>query len=342
MGLSGVCPGAEPGEADRAVATAADWLATHQVEDGGWNFDHRIAPGCDGKCSNHGALKESRNSATALAILGLLSAGHGEMGAKYEKQVKDGLAFLTSQLKEKASPAGKTYTLEEPGGSMYAHGLATLALCEGLRTRDDGDLRGSAQRALSHIAYAQDPTGGGWRYAPRQAGDTSVTGWQVTALCSARGVMLEVPESSFTKANEFLDSVQKNEGAMYGYTGPGFGPATTAIGLALRRKLGWKPDRPSFKKGVEFLAATGPSKANLYYNYYATQALRQADDASWTAWRETMNSLLLETQAKEGHEAGSWFVAGEHGSAVGGRLYCTSLATMILSAERGKLAIFKK
>ena len=333
---------AEPAEREKAVALAADWLAVHQLEDRGWSFDHRLAPGCDGKCANHGDLGDARNAATSMAVLALLAASQGEKDAKHEKALKNGLAFLVSKLKERGIPAGKTYTFEEPGGSMYAHGLSSLALCEGYRTTGDMALREPCQRALGHIAYAQDPVGGGWRYSPRQAGDTSATGWQLAALVSARGAMFDVPELTFKKANEFIDSVQSDGGARYGYTGPGAGQATTAIGLLARRRLGWKQDNPSFVRGIEHLTAMGPSKTNQYYNYYATQAMRKADDASWKAWREKMDRVLLESQAKDGHAAGSWSIVGDHGATHGGRLYSTAMSTMILSVEQGKLAIFKK
>jgi hypothetical protein len=45
-----------------------------------------------------------------------------------------------------------------------------------------------------------------------------------------------------------------------------------------------------------------------------------------------MVQMLLKSQAKKGHEAGSWFegVNGGHGADAAGRLYTTSLATLIL------------
>ena len=44
-----------------------------------------------------------------------------------------------------------------------------------------------------------------------------------------------------------------------------------------------------------------------------------------------MQGLLVRTQEKEGHAAGSWyFDGGRHGPAQGGRLYSTAMAAMIL------------
>ena len=88
--------------------------------------------------------------------------------------------------------------LNEPGGNMYAHGLASIALCEAYGMTHDKDLRAPAQAALDFIAFAQDPKGGGWRYKPHQSGDTSVFGWQLAAseaakcpICAWRSLTLQ-------------------------------------------------------------------------------------------------------------------------------------------------------
>ena len=37
--------------------------------------------------------------------------------------------------------------------------------------------------------------------------------------------------------------------------------------------LGWKHDEPALERGVKGLSQRGPSKTNMYFNYYATQVL---------------------------------------------------------------------
>jgi len=56
-----------------------------------------------------------------------------------------------------------------------------------------------------------------------------------------------------------------------------------------------------------------------------------------------MRDQLVSTQAKNGHETGSWFVkGGDHGSDAGGRIYCTSMSTMILEVYYRHMPIYGK
>ena len=88
---------------------------------------------------------------------------------------------------------------------------------------------------------------------------------------------------------------------------------TTAVGLLCRMYLGWKREKPQLKKGVEFLSNLGPSRDDVYYNYYATQVLHHWDGELWDKWNGQMRDHLVETQIKEGPGAGSWDVTDPHG-----------------------------
>lgn len=106
--------------------------------------------------------------------------------------------------------------------------------------------------------------------------------------------------------------------------------------------LGWKKDHPALQRGVEFLAKKGPS-SDLYFSYYATQIMHHMEGDAWQAWNTKMKDMLLKSQATDGHEAGSWFkgVDGSHGAHKAGRLYCTSLATMMLEVYYRHLPIYR-
>ncbi len=333
-GLVAKYGGNEASEA--AVAAALKWLAAVQVDDGGWCFDHRMGTPNPARMADHsGNLTEARNGATAMAVLPFLGAGQTHVEGTYQPTVKGGLAFLMTKMKNDGG-------LNEGGGSMYSHGLAAITLCEAYGMTKDRALMAPAQASLNFIAYAQDPIGGGWRYQPRQPGDTSVVGWQLMALKSGHMAYLQVNPNTVRGAIKFLDSVQADSGAYYGYTSPAKRETTTAVGLLCRMYLGWKHDNEALKDGVKYLAATGPSKTNMYYNYYATQVLRQFEGEYWEAWNKEMRDHLVNSQAKDGPAKGSWYFEGGHGAERGGRLYNTSLATMILEVYYRHLPIYQK
>jgi hypothetical protein len=209
-------------------------------------------------------------------------------------------------------------------------------------TRDKA-LRQPAQMTLNFTCYAQDSVGGGWRYEPGQPGDTSVLGWQLMSLKSGHMAYLQVPPMTIRLASHFLDTVQADRGANYGYTTPGNGAATTAIGLLCRMYLGWKKDNPDLERGVQWLAIQGPSRGDMYYDYYATQVMRHWEGELWEQWNQKMRDHLVNSQAKQGHEAGSWyFPRGDLGATQGGRLYCTTMATMILEVYYRHLPVYRK
>jgi hypothetical protein len=335
-------------DSEAAVANALKWFVEHQNHDGSWNFDHRTGP-CQGRCSDSGTLDDCRTGATAMALLPFLGAGQTHQQGQYKQNVERGIYFLTNQMKVRNEGGMQGGDLAQGRGSMYSHGLAAIVLCEAYAMTHDRKLMNPAQLSLNHIVYAQDPIGGGWRYAPRQPGDTSVVGWQLMALKSGHMAYLVVPPATIQGAIKFLDSAQADDGAKYGYTGPGQGQGTTAVGLLCRMYLGWKHENAALKRGVEYLSRLGPSRGNMYYNYYATQVMRQycGDPGTpghemWEKWNNNLRDWLVGSQEKTGHAKGSWIMKGDHGSERGGRLYCTSMATMILEVYYRHMPIYGK
>ena len=326
---------------EKAIATSLRWLANHQLADGSWSFDHNLSPTCHGQCRDPGSLATSRNAATGLALLPFLGSGQTHREGRYKNTIRKGLFYFVDHMHVRARPRGGDLT--ESGGNMYSHGLASIALCEAYAmTRDEG-LLVAAQHALDFISFAQDPKGGGWRYTLREKGDTSVFGCQLTALKSGQMSDLRVPALTMQRASLFLDSVQSDGGSAYGYTEPKSGSeATTAIGLLCRMHLGWKKDNPALQQGVKFLDRHGPSDANMYFNFYATQVMCRWQGEAWSKWDRKMSDQLIHSQLKQGHEDGSWFTGpGDNGAGPGGRLYCTALATMILEVPYRHMPIYR-
>lgn len=349
--------GGSPGS-ERAVVLGLGWLARHQLPDGSWSLIHTRGA-CDGACGNPARIPgedpfgESRASATGLALLPFLGAGETPDRGRHRRVVRRGLQALVAMGRPDEENPGLSWA---DSGRLYAHGICTIALCEAYGLTGDPDLRRPAQAALEYLAYAQDPAGGGWRYTPQQAGDTSVTGWQVMALKSGQLAELSIPPRVAGRAAAFLDSASGEGGTRYGYLAaePADGteraaepyattPTLSAVGLLSRMYLGWTQGDARLDAGVERLASEGPSADNFYHNYYAAQAIfHQTGGVGpvWRQWNDAVREQLIRQQLTRGHEKGSWWVAGPHNNR-GGRLYATALATMTLEVYYRYLPLYQ-
>ncbi|HZL91332.1 MAG TPA: prenyltransferase/squalene oxidase repeat-containing protein [Pirellulaceae bacterium] len=326
---------------EAAVARGLRWLANHQNADGSWGLsDFQQAGRCN--CGGHGAIG-GKSAGTALAMLPFLGAGQTQQAGKYKDVVARGLNWmLANQAKDGDLRGGS----RESGG-MYSHGQATIVLCEAFAMTGDEKLRVPAQKAVDFIVKAQYRDGG-WRYdpgPPQQFGDTSVVGWQLMALQSARAANLTVPEETLEMAQHFLDGVQSEEGARYAYQrSRDPTPVMTAEALLCRMYLGWNKRNTALGQGVRWLAESYPpehDRPNIYYWYYATQTLHHFGGPEWDEWNLRMRDVLVDTQETQGHRAGSWSPRGEHAGA-GGRIYMTSLAICSLEVYYRHLPIFKR
>lgn len=334
-------------ESEASVTSGLRWLAAHQRDDGSWNFDHRTGE-CGEECTGPGNLSPCTVAATSMALLCYLGAGHTHKQGDYQEVVQHGLDYLLSKAVKNQYGAD----LQEIEGNtgMYAQGLATIVLCEAYGVSQDPQLKAPAQFALTFVSEAQNPRTGGWRYKFRdETSDTSVAGWQVMAIASGRISGLRVPVRTRQQASKFLDSVQDQNGAFYGYDVPGRAPTTTAVGLLCRMYLGWTRDQPALGEGVAYLASIGPSPQNMYYNYYATQVLHHWGGDEWEKWNAAMRDQLVSTQDHTGHAAGSWSPLNDdgsardpHGSAAGGRLYTTCLSILTLEVYYRHLPLYQR
>jgi hypothetical protein len=189
----------------------------------------------------------------------------------------------------------------------------------------------AASQALAFALAAQDPRHGGWRYQPRfPDSDISVTGWHVMALHSATADELPVPARTVLGVTALLDALQGDYGSIYGYcrSAAEATPTRTSIGLLCRVYTGWT--RPQLQRGVEKLAAVGPSENDMYYNYYATLLLHHYGGPLWDDWNRKMRGYLIRTQSHQGHETGSWSFPPCHSNTMGGRHFDTCMACLIL------------
>ena len=316
---------------EAAVEHGLAWLARHQAADGSWRFD-LAGCHCDGGCRDPGTVS-STTAATGIALLPFLGAGHTHVEGTHRETVTRGIYYLMSRMQ----PTPRGGDLSE--GTMYGLGVATLALAEALGMTRDQALVRYVRDAVRFIETAQDLHGGGWRYFPGQPGDTTVTGWQLTAVKSAALAGIEVPSPTIDGVCRFLDRVQVGRGEAYGYQSPHSRPCTSAIGLLCRLYTGW-PNGRAIDRGLAALAKSGPAPDAVYLNFYLAQALLQRDHPSWTKWNSRNRDHLVARQASIGHEAGSWFFADSE-TASGGRLAHTALAVLTLEVYYRLLPIYR-
>jgi len=327
-------------ESENAVELALAWLAEHQQRDGSWTFDLTTDP-CRGRCShsrNAGDNATPPTAATGLTLLAFLGAGYTHREGKYAEVVRRGVYYLRDEARR------ATFGLDLQAGSMYGHGIATLALTEILaidryNNQVDEDLKELVEGAVLFTLVAQHDQGG-WRYVPGSPGDMTVSGWQILSLISAKYGGVALRTDTLPKAKRFIKSLSTDGSYEFGYVSTRPQPTTTAIGMCMLMYLGESPFTTPFSMALSRMASRGPKKFDLYHDYYATIALHNARHPAWETWHKPLRDHLVRTQATTGHERGSWHFKDHHGD-VGGRLYSTAMATMILEVYYRHLPLYQ-
>ncbi len=318
-------------ETEAAVKAALKWLADNQSADGRW--DPRV----------HGAGKETNvlgrdrqnagskadSAVTGLALLAFLAAGHTHLDGPYREDVRRGLEYLIRIQAADGNLAGQAASFE----FMYSHAMATFALSEAYGMTHDARLREPVSRAIGYTVRAQDSSGGGWRYRPGDAGDTSQLGWQLMALKSAELAGIPIPDSTRQGIIRYLQSVASGDyGGRASYRpGEQTTRSMTAEALVCWQFLGLPRQNPACNEAGDFLLGElpGDGMSNLYYWYYGTLGMYQLRGIHWQRWNEAMRSAVVGRQVHEGPQAGSWGTNDLWGGH-GGRVYTTALATLTL------------
>jgi hypothetical protein len=316
-----------------AVGRGLKWLVSQQLSDGRWMLNSPNLPEKDrGAESNDVA-------ATALGLLPFLAAGKTHKainGNTYDKVVDKGLKFLLRSQDPKTGYFGV---------SMYAHGLATIAMCEAYGLSQDPLLRRPAQNAVNLLVNTQHE-GGGWRYGPaRQRGDLSISGWQMMALKSAQMAGIDVPTITIARAKSFLNaSSNADEGYSY-IPGTNSSPRMTAVGLLCRQYMeNWGPSHPRMIKAIQNqIKQNPPDRQDVYYYYYATQVMHHFGGEEWKTWNEKMREYLIKKQDSKNPQYanfGSWSPEGDEWGRAGGRLMMTSLNLLTLEVYYRYLPLY--
>jgi len=321
---------------ESAVARALDWLARHQHADGRWDgedFDHEC-----GECGDP-ATAPVDTALTGLALLAFLGADHThEKDGPYRDTAQRAIDWL---IEHQDRDGG---FMARGSETMYSHGIATIAISEAYAMTGDERLKTPVERAIGFILDAPNSEIGGWRYAPGQAGDTSVTGWQVMALASARKAGMDLPETALDHVRRWMDLVRHPiERGRYAYQpGRQYTDAMTAEGMFVRQLLGISRDDADMRSSARFLIENPPNwerDANTYYWYYATLAMFHYQGEAWERWNEALKNELVPRQITTGKAAGSWDPADQWAD-IGGRVYQTAICALCLEVYYRYLPLY--
>jgi hypothetical protein len=342
---------------EQAVERALDWLARHQDSDGRWDggtarYDDGTAVAGDDAftvhcpagqtCFGECAYWEADTALTGLALLTFLGAGYTQNEGKYATIVGKGLDFLLVQQKADGDLRGPSKAV-----GMYCHAMATLALCEAYALSLDDHLRDPAERAIAFMVRARARDGQAWRYLPgAPVGDTSILGWVVMAIKSARETGLPISGRDDVQRGTllWLERVARGNGKGLACYQPGeqVTPTMTAEAWVCRQFLGVGGTGPASTEAAAYLLGHESDKgdSNFYYWYYGTLAMYQYGGPAWTRWNGRVRDRIVRLQRSTGHQIGSWDPDDSMYGARGGRLYCTALAALTLEVYYRYLRLY--
>jgi hypothetical protein len=303
-----------------AVERALKWLAAHQDADkGSWDADGFMKHDpkedpCDGKGAATADI-----AVTGLATLAFLGAGYLDRGDgnPYTANVRTALDFLVASQKDDGTFGT---------GSLRDDAIATVALSEAFLLTKDPRYR----RPVEHGAAAlirQQAAGAAWK------DDATLTAWCLSALASARGAGLDVPERSLADAGAWVQASTDQATGRVGKEGKTErATAAAAFARMLCGQAGLAVE--ANPKGLALCVARPPvwnvdeGTIDMEYWRFGTLALCRAGGDDWVSWTRAMKAAIVDRQQATGSRAGSWDPVGVEG----GRIEATALMTMSLEA----------
>jgi len=332
-----------------AVRAALQWLAKHQDGNGRWDSANFMKHDVNGEACTGGGSPLHDIGVTGLALLAFLGEGSTMRSGEYRDIVRQGVQWLRSQ-----QDANGRFGTAATNAFIYDHCIATLALCEAMGLSKYRSLRPRAQQAIHYLESHRNPYGT-WRYQPRSGdSDTSVTGWALMAMKSAKDFDLDVNSRAFEAIEGYFEEMTDPSNGRCGYDTRGgrssrepgehallfpteLGETLTAVGLFSRCFLGQNPaEHQVMRSASDTLLRSLPTRARAgavdhYYWYYATYALYQVGGDAWRQWSKSLTPVVVKTQRRDGNFKGSWDPDGAWGH-VGGRVYSTAILTLTLQA----------
>lgn len=272
---------------------AMTWLTKQQKEEGFWVHTH------------------GRVAHTGMAVLCYLS--NGDLPADDTpngKALKKGLDWLLTQIRENGAL--------QDGDRMYGQAIGTLALSEAFNLSKNEAYGEPLEKLIKVFALTQHPESGGWRYygyPTDKKADTSVTGWVVMAVQSAKYAGVKIPEELTKKMKVYFKSVAGGKsGGAYGYTPGKIKPSTTSIGMYCQQLMG-NLKGPQQDESAMYLDMHRPDPKHshqvvgcgkYHYWFYGTFAMYLHGGRKWADWDDKLHPALIKYQEDDGH----WAAAG--------------------------------
>jgi len=344
---------------ESAVDWALQWLAEHQEPDGHWD-NVKYGGGAENRRGGKLGGDQGDVAVTSLAALAFLGAGNSTKFGKYKTNVHRAVYWLKSKQNEDGS-IGAT-----DAKKGYSWGIALMAMSEAYGMSNDAELKRVAQRCVDWAVKAQCPAGG-WNYTPHSTrNDTSVTGWWIMGLKSAKVAGLNIPYEVLEKALKYIQHATTDPAGDKGYGGTcrvsydsntenveqvkrgGGSMRLTAVGLTCLQFLGRPRTDPQVIGCANQVMADGMPDANapigtndapnaydFYRWYYAALGLFQmgVKGEYWRKWNDPMKTALLETQVKAGtfkENKGSWNPERDAFGGNWGRVGQTAIGALML------------
>lgn len=314
-------------DVDQAIVRALEHLAAQQRPSGGWVVD---------------AFGGETTSATSLAVMAFLAAGHVPEEGPYAATLRRGIQYVLDHQR----PDGLLVS-RHGHGPMYCHGISTLMLaevCGMLPESQAADCKQVLEKAVKLILASQELAkdsshAGGWRYQPSSRdSDLSVTGWQLLALRAAKDIGCDVSADHIDRAVAYVRRCQSGSG--YGYQ-PGAGATTVLTGTGLTALQVCGAETPEERDQSAAFLLRRPLRLQeswyFYGVYYCGVGGYKLGDDAWKQLRSELFEPLLATQRGDG----SWHADNPNERNLGA-VYSTSLAVLALTVEYGYLPIYQR
>lgn len=314
-------------QVDQAVVRALEYLAAQQKPSGGWVVD---------------VFGGETTSATSLAVMAFLAAGHVPEEGPYAPTIRRGIQYVIDQQR------GDGLLVSRHGhGPMYCHGISTLMLgevCGMLAEPQETSCRKALEKAVKLLIASQEVkkdfrNAGGWRYNSASGdSDLSVTGWQLLALRAAKNIGCDVPAANIDDAVNYVRRCGHAGG--FGYQpGAGSTAVLTGTGLTALQVCGAETDVEK-QDGLKYLKGRPlrPQDPWYFYGvYYCSVGGYKLGEGPWKELRPQIFEPLLAQQQADGH-----WNADNGNEKQFGTTYPTAMAVLALTVEYGYLPIYQR